>query len=61
MATFEDFQKIDIRVGKIIEVDDFPEAKNPSYKVKINLGGKLYWSFKNKTNDFYYGIIYKHM
>lgn len=38
MATFEDFQKIDIRVGRIIEVLDFKEASNPSYKVKIDFG-----------------------
>jgi len=38
MITFEDFQKIDIRVGKIIEVLDFNEAKNPSYKRKIDFG-----------------------
>ena len=38
MATFEDFQKIDIRVGKIIEVKDLEEARNPSYKVKIDFG-----------------------
>jgi len=38
MATFEDFQKIDIRVGRIIEVLDFKEARNPSYKVKIDFG-----------------------
>jgi len=38
MATFEDFQKIDIRVGKIIEVKDFEEARSPSYKIKIDFG-----------------------
>ena len=38
MATFEDFQKIDIRIGKIIEVKDFEEARNLSYKVKIDFG-----------------------
>lgn len=38
MATIDDFKKIDIRVGKIIEVGDFPEASNPSYKIKVNFG-----------------------
>jgi len=38
MATFEDFQKIDIRVGKIIEVKDFKEARSPSYKIKVDFG-----------------------
>lgn len=28
MATYDDFEKVDIRVGKIVEVQDFPEAKN---------------------------------
>ena len=38
MATIEDFNKIDIRSGRIIEVEDFPEAKKQSYKLKIDFG-----------------------
>ena len=38
MATIEDFNKIDVRVGKIIDIEEFPEAKRPTYKLKIDFG-----------------------
>ncbi|MEK7592297.1 MAG: tRNA-binding protein [Patescibacteria group bacterium] len=38
MATIDDFHVLDIRVGKIIAVDDFPEARKPSYKLTIDFG-----------------------
>lgn len=35
---FDDFTKVDLRVGTIIEVDDFPKARNPSYQLTIDFG-----------------------
>ena len=41
MATIDDFQKIDMRVGRITRVDEFPEARNPAWKLEIDFGAEL--------------------
>lgn len=40
MIEYADFEKVDIRVGKIVDVEDYPEARNPSYKLKIDFGAE---------------------
>ena len=39
--TYNDFLKIDIRVGEIIEAKPFPEARNPAYQLKISFGDDI--------------------
>ena len=36
--TFDDFMKLDMRVGRVVVVDDFPQAKKPAYKLEIDFG-----------------------
>ncbi len=38
MISFADFDKVDVRVGRIVEVEEFPQARKPAYKLRIDFG-----------------------
>ena len=41
MATFDDFMKLDIRVGTIVDAVPFAKARRPAYQLKVDFGGEL--------------------
>lgn len=41
MISWEDFEKVELRIGTIVDVQDFPEARRPAYKIKVDLGPEL--------------------
>ena len=39
--TWQDFEKVELRAGTIIEVNDFPKAKKPAFQLKVDLGEEI--------------------
>lgn len=39
--TWSDFEKVEMRIGTILEVNDFPEARTPAYQLKIDFGNEI--------------------
>ena len=49
--TYDDFARLDIRIGKVVEVQAFPRARNPSYKVGVDVeADRIMWSSAQITN-----------
>ena len=39
--SYDDFRKVDMRVGRVISAEDFPEARHPSYRLEIDFGKEI--------------------
>jgi tRNA-binding protein len=68
MIDYADFSKVDIRVGKIVAVEDFPEAKKPAHKLTIDFGPEIgqkrssaqvkkYYSKETLINKLVLGVV----
>jgi tRNA-binding protein len=50
-VTYDDFSRLDIRIGMVVEVQPFPRARNPSWKVGVDVGAdRIMWSSAQITN-----------
>ena len=41
MITFSDFEKVDVRVGRVVAAEGFPQARKPAYKLTIDFGSEI--------------------
>ena len=41
MLSYEEFDKVDVRVGRIVDVQDFPEARKPAFKLRVDFGSDV--------------------
>jgi tRNA-binding protein len=59
--SFTDFLKVDIRVGRVIDVQDFPEARKPAYKLRIDFGESIgvtkYYSKEQLLNRLVLAVV----
>jgi tRNA-binding protein len=50
-VTYDDFARLDIRIGKVVDVQPFPRARNPSWKVGVDVGAeRIMWSSAQITS-----------
>jgi tRNA-binding protein len=41
LVTFDDFARVDVRVGRIVAVEEFPEARRPAWRLRIDFGAEI--------------------
>jgi len=53
MISYDDFLKVEMEAGTVVSVEDFPEARNPAYKLKIDFGGERILSSSAQITAYY--------
>ena len=54
--SYTEFERVDIRVGRVVDVQDFPEARKPAYKLRIDFGAELGVKTSSAQITKYYGV-----